>query len=316
MKEQTLPAVSSNQEIITRADMEILLEGFISAQDCSASSKRTYARQVRQYLVWLEETGRAQRMSTLSRQDILDYKQYLREDRDLKVYTVNGYLTAIKKLYAWLESEKIYPNIAGGVKGYRKPRGHRKDCLTADQLQKALGILDRSRLEGMRDYAIFNLMARTGLRDIEVSRTLVGDMRTESGQAVLWVQGKGRELKDEYVVLTREAMDPILDYLQTRGATSEEDPLFCSHANRNRGEGLTPRSISRLIKRILKQIGLGDPRHTAHSLRHTAITLAILGGAQPTQVQAMARHSDPRTTMGYYHNLNRIEEAAEKNIRF
>ncbi len=50
-------------------------------------------------------------------------------------------------------------------------------------------------LESMRDYAIFNLMARTGLRAIEVSRALVEDIRMESGQEVLWVQGREEMLK-------------------------------------------------------------------------------------------------------------------------
>lgn len=306
----------SVSRIVTMSDMATLMERFMASQDCSASSKRTYRRQIKQYFAWLQETNTVQRIGSMTRIDILVYKRFLRHERKLSIYTINGYLTVIKKLYTWLESEKLYPNIARGVKGYKKPRGHRKDCLSAEQLNKALDTLDRTELTGLRNFALFNLMARTGLRDIEVARAQMGDMRTESGQAVLWIQGKGRDMKDEYVVLTKKAMYPILDYLRARQASNAEEPLFCSLSNRNKGKALKTRSISRIVKNMLKQIGLGDARHTAHSLRHTAITLAILGGAEPTQVQAMARHSDPKATMGYYHNLDRIESAAEKSIDF
>lgn len=57
-----------------------------------------------------------------------------------------------------------------------------------------------------------------------------------------------------------------------------------------------------------------DDRITPHSLRHTAVTLALQAGANILQVQAMARHKDIATTMVYVHNLTRIEDAAEKKI--
>jgi hypothetical protein len=34
-----------------------------------------------------------------------------------------------------------------------------------------------------------------------------------------------------------------------------------------------------------------------------------------SQVQAMARHSDPKTTMIYFHNLNRLQAGAERFIQ-
>ena len=63
-------------------------------------------------------------------------------------------------------------------------------------------------------------------------------------------------------------------------------------------------------------MGLDDSRLTAHSLRHTAISLSIQGGASLQQAQAMARHSDSKTTLVYFHNLERISLGAEKFIQF
>ena len=294
-------------------DIADLAEDFLADLDLSESSRETYSRSMRQFISWLEETGRGSRVDLL-REDILAYKDYLISSKSS--YTVSLYLTTVRKLYQWLESKRIYPDVTRGIRGSKKPKGFRKDSLTPDQLRQALSSMKRKTLEGLRDYALFNLMARTGLRDIEVSRALVGDIRQESGQAVLWIQGKGRDSKDDFVLLTKEALKPISRYLKTRGSLPGDAPLFCSHSDRNSGQALTTRSISRIIKEALRSIGLDDQRLTAHSLRHTAISLSIKGGASLQQAQAMARHSDPKTTLIYFHNLERVQDGAEKYIDF
>lgn len=77
---------------------------------------------------------------------------------------------------------------------------------------------------------------------------------------------------------------------------------------------MTTRSISRIAKDTLRQAGYDSPRLTAHSMRHTAVTLALLGGATPQEAQAMARHSSITTTMIYAHNLDRISHSAELKV--
>jgi integrase/recombinase XerC/integrase/recombinase XerD len=178
-----------------------------------------------------------------------------------------------------------------------------------------------SEQDRLRDVALFHVVARTGLRTIEASRARVGDVRRQVGKdgrrhTVLYIQGKGRDAGDEYVVLEAEAERPLRAYLKARGPVTEDAPLFASSSPRNMGESLTTRSISRILKRAIKGAGLDDRRLTAHSLRHSAITLAIQGGASLEQAQAMARHASPMTTMIYFHNVQRLEQAAERYIQF
>lgn len=287
-------------------------EDFLRSLDVSERSRATYTRSLKQFIGWLADTGR--NTLQLQREDILAYKEYLQSSKS--AYTVTLYLTSVRKLYQYLESQKVYPDITRGIKGSKKPRGFRKDTLSQNQLREVLDSMELKSLEVQRDYAMFNLMARTGLRAIEISRALVGDIRQETGQPVLWIQGKGRDSKDDFVILTPEALEPIKSYLKARGRVKKDEPLFCSHSDRNRGEDLTTRSISRIIKNSMRAVGLDDSRLTAHSLRHTAISLSIQGGASLQQAQAMARHSDSKTTLVYFHNLERISLGAEKFIKF
>jgi integrase/recombinase XerC/integrase/recombinase XerD len=312
---EALVPVQAQPIAATVPSLEDLLQRFIEAQDIAPSSRATYRRQLKQFASWLEQSGRASRLSTLLREDILSYRDYLLQ-LGLSSYTVSGYMTATRKLFEWLEAEKLYPNIARGVKGTRKAKGFRKDCLTPGQIREALEAIDTATLEGLRDYALLNLLLRTGLRTVEVTRATLGDLRQESGSAVLWIQGKGRASKDDFVLLVEETLRPLRAYLSARGRLREEEPLFASGSRRNTGEALTTRSISRIVKERLRAVGLDDSRLTAHSLRHTAITLSIKGGASLQQAQAMARHTDPKTTLIYFHNLARIEAGAERFISF
>ncbi len=303
--------------------LEELVERFLAGHDVRANSRGTYRRQLREFTQWAERQGL--QLTDMRREHVLGYRAYLEGQagaagEGLSSYSVAGYLTAVRRLFTWLEAERLYPNVARGVKGPKRPRGHKKDILTEEQLRACLeAVTHDPRLgehERARNYALFNLMARTGLRDIEAARASYGDMRRVEGERVLYVHGKGRDEADEFVLITAKAYKPLRAYLDTRPHVWEGSPLFVSHSRRNYGERLTSRSISRIVKQTLRAAGLDDARLTAHSLRHSAISMAIRNGATLEQAQAMARHGSPATTMIYFHNLDRVKNGAEKFVDF
>ena len=122
---------------------------FIKSQDVADSSRATYHRTIKQFTEWLSSTGRVNNLSSLSRVDILTFKQDLL-DQGKAPTTVNGYLTSVRKFFEWLETEKIFPNIAKGIKGSKKSRNFKKDCLTPSQIRQALASIDTNTTEGKR----------------------------------------------------------------------------------------------------------------------------------------------------------------------
>ena len=169
-------------------------------------------------------------------------------------------------------------------------------------------------IHGKRDFAIINLLVRTGLRTIEIQRANIEDINQSGGVSKLHIQGKGRDTKDEYVLLTQSSLKPIMDYLQHREEAKDTDPLFTSISDRNNGKRMTTRSLSRIVKGALIDAGINSKRLTAHSLRHTAITTALLAGASLQEVKTMARHADINTTLIYSHNIERGTNGAEYKI--
>lgn len=284
------------------------IDDFINSLDLKPTSRETYRKGIKQFLEFLQERG----VGNPGEEDIIEFKRVLQE-RGLSPYTVNTYITAIRRLFQWTERKGFYRNIAQGIKGLRKSRGFKREVLTIHQIKELLNSIERNTLEGKRDYALINLLIRTGLRTIEVVRANVEDIKQVGGEAVLYVWGKGRDTKDEYVVLTPAVLKPLREYLAERKASPGE-PLFTSTSNNNKNGRLTTRAVRGIIKKRLRAIGIEDNRLTAHSLRHTAITLSLLAGATIQEAQVLARHRNINTTLIYAHNINRINNAPERYI--
>ena len=285
-----------------------LVSAYLAQLDARPKTKDTYRKAVNRFFAWLIERG----SGTLSRADILSYKAYL--TKHYSASTVSAYLTALRSFFKYLESENYCYNIAAGVKGAEKSRGHKKDILTKEQAGAVLSAIDRTTPEGLRDYAIINLLMRTGLRTVEIERANYEDIRQEAGQPLLYIQGKGRSDKDDFIVLTPATLDPLREYINATGGRKDKSPIFQSMSNRSNGGRLTTRSISRIVKEAMRAAGIDNDRLTAHSLRHGAITYALMSGATLQEAQQLARHSNINTTLIYAHNLQRISSAPESRI--
>jgi len=152
------------------------------------------------------------------------------------------------------------------------------------------------------------------LRTIEISRLDVGDIRQHGNETVLWIQGKGRDEKDEFIVNGSEIQHFIMQYLTMRGTTKPGEPLFGTLSTNCMGQRISTRSIRRIAKQKLRGINLDSPLISAHSLRHSAVTFSLLGGASIQETAAMVRHSDINSTLIYSQNINRLRAVSERAI--
>ena len=304
--------VKQTQDIATRPQrIEELVDRFIEAQDVKLSSKMLYRRTLKQYFNWVET--KKYLLSEIARPQLLEYKQELLSSGKSSL-TVGSYITAVRRFYEWAEANKYYPNVAKGIKTPRRKQQFRKQPLRPEQ---ATALLHYYEDKALRNYAIVNLLLRTGLRTIEVIRANVEDITFKGSQRVLLVYGKGRDERDNFVILTDKAYQPIEKYLATRGKVNSSEPLFTSTSNNSKGGRLSTRSISYIAKEGLKAIGLGDRSFTAHSLRHTTAVNILRAGGSLEQVQMTLRHSNPATTQIYTATLNeerRLQNSGEALI--
>lgn len=304
-REPRVSALPAQREGITPD----LYTRFIRYLDASPKSVETYERALRQLFAYFSAQG----VTHPIRENILQYRAFLRQ-KGLCPTTVQNYLTAARLFFRWTAQEGLYPNVAERVKGAVVSKEHKKDYLTSSQVKDLLASILRDSEGGLRDYAILLVMITGGLRAIEVTRANVGDLRVAGDHIVLYLQGKGQEEKTEYVKMEPPVEAALRAYLKCRGCQEQSAPLFASLSRNNLGGRLSTRAVSGMVKARLRDAGFLSDRLTAHSLRHTAVTLSLLAGRTLPEVQQFARHQSIMTTQIYNHSLDKSRNACAEAI--
>ena len=291
---------------------ESLIARWVKFAGVSEKSIITYTVAIKQLFKYF----RANNITAPIREDLETWRDNLINDRK-SADTVQLYLTSAKLFFRWLEQEGIYKNIADNLKSrVRITHEHKKDFLSQDQSKQLLNFAKgKGTLKDLRDRAIIALMLTAGLRTIEICRADVADIREVNGVNFLFVQGKGRSEKAESVRLAPQVYSLIQEYLKMRSVdndrNNDREPLFVSTSNRCKNARLDTQTIRKLIKADLRAIGLDSDRLTAHSLRHTCATQALLNGVKLEEVQMILRHKSPTVTQIYNHAIQRLQNEGE-----
>jgi integrase/recombinase XerC len=257
---------------------EAMVADFVAYLDVSKNTLIKYEYCVKTFLGWLK----TQRIRYPQRGDILGFREGMEAIH--KPAAVALLLAAVKLFFRFLADQQIYGNMADHIKAPKQSKGYKKDYFVSSQINSILNKIDRNTLIGKRDYALILLAYTGGLRTIEISRADVSDMRINGNTEVLYIQGKGRDEKDDFVKIVPEVAEAIREYLTLRDKDKnvesiEARPLFESCHHNSVGGRIPTRSIKWIIKERMKAAGFDSERLTPHSLRHTAITLSLQAGA-------------------------------------
>ena len=183
----------------------------------------------------------------------------------------------------------------------RRPRvGDDSPTLGLD-LEEARRILDAAETAGPRDHVLVCLLLLNGLRVSEVCTAKVTDLSSERGHRVLTVARKGGQR--DLVPLAPRTLAAVEEHLE------ERTDGFLVLAND--GGPLNRFQATRAIRRLTRAADI--TKHISpHSLRHTAVTLALDAGVPLRDVQDMAGHADPRTTRRY----DRARKSLDRHVTY
>ncbi len=284
----------------------------VAAGQASADTIKTYHSQVRHYLRWC--VASQVNPGAANSAAIKEYRRWLSE-AGYKVSTIRARLSVIKRFYdAALSAGLVGVNPAVGVKApvERRDPAERITYLEREELQRLISAIGEDTVSQLRDKLIVSIMGVEGARTVELHRASVRDVVYQGCHRLgIRVEGK-RSLR--IIPLPKAIASLLQKYLEARKVSGEDltpdTPLFICTAHRAFGARLSRRSFRRVVDKYLKQTELKHkPGRTisAHSLRHTAGTLALRAGAELRQVQDLLGHADPRTTALYTHVGDRWE---------
>ena len=263
-------------------DKELLLSSFLSAKKVEGCSEKTldyYRATLHRMLVAIEKG-----ITQITTNDVRQYLSEFKEQRGSSKVTIDNIRRIFSSFFSWLEDEDY---IAKNP--VRRIHRVRADSLVKEIINdESLEILRDSCTE-IRDLAMIDLLASTGMRVGELVRMNISDIDFHERQCIVF--GKGN--KERTVYFNARTKIHLNNYIQTRKDINPA--LFVSLS-----EPHNRLSISGVEKRLRF---LGEKVHIAkvhpHKFRRTLATTAIDRGMPIEQVQKLLGHVKIDTTLHY-----------------
>lgn len=291
-------------------DLHEAIERFLNAvrfeYGYSEHTLRAYGRDLRGFA----EFADADRARDVSDCDIELMRGWLweRQQKGLSPSTIARNVATLKSFGAWLERVRAVPgNPASRLRAPKVPKSLPRvlgDEQVARLLERLATRADDGEPQHLRDSAVFELLYAAALRVSEVCSLLESNFDRRA--RTVRVRGKGD--KERVVPLGAPAARAIEAYLEAgRPLLAERraerhpgshDPstLFLG----NSGGKLTTSAVYGIVSRELAQEPGGGPKGP-HTLRHTAATHLLDGGADLRVVQELLGHSSLGSTQVYTH---------------
>lgn len=261
---------------------EELIELFISAkriEGCSEKSLKYYSLTIQNML-----TKSQKNICILTTDDLRKYLSGYQKERNSSKVTIDNMRRIFSSLFNWLEDEDYI--LKSPVRRIRKIKTDKpiKETFSDEGLE-----LLRDSCDEIRDLAMIDLLASTGMRVGELVKLSQNDVNFHERECVVF--GKGGN--ERIVYFDARTKIHLLNYLDKR--TDNNRALFVSlNAPYDR---LLIGGVETRLREIGKKVDVG--RVHPHKFRRTLATRAIDKGMPIEQVQHLLGHVKIDTTMHY-----------------
>jgi integrase/recombinase XerD len=293
----------------------------------SPDTRSNYDRDVRQFLAFVGIEGdQPEKLTAVRPGHVSAWRDHL-QAQGLTNSSIRRKMTALRSLFSYLQTYGYTgTNPAHGdfIDAPAVPRDGKTVALSPADCRRLLDApAEKSVREGphgpeeiavpvgTRDRAIFAILAYTGCRVGELVRLKVGSYKGNGVHRVLEIHGKGG--KERQVPLHKEAEGRLEAWLDASGIRQDLTGAMFRPVVAARGHGkegfaarpMTRRAVQKLVAAYVRRLKL-DPNVTVHSFRVTALTTARERGSDIIDLQDFAGHADPRTTLTYIRNRDRL----------
>ena len=252
---------------------------YIKRRNYSPHTVKYYLSVIKQFVLWLNVP-----LEQAGGDHIEDYIDYLLQKR-LQPASINLYLAIIRVFYNYLKYEEkinlVNPVTANCRLRVPKPLPR---ALRQEQVDAFFEVIKTK-----RDWAMFRLMLRCGLRVEEVANLTLGDIDIKQ-RRIMVVDGKGR-----VVYISDDAVDGLLAYLKLRSHRRVKK-VFLVEKGDYKGQPISVRGIQKRMEYYAKKTGL---KISCHQLRHTMATDLLNADAQVESIQDLLGHNWITTTERY-----------------
>ena len=275
-----------------------LIKKFISAKEIEGCSKRTtkYYKSTLMKMNSKMDKG----ITHMTTDDLRSYLTDYQKVNNCSKASVDNMRRNLSSFFSWLEEENYI--LKSPMKRIHKIKTDKviKETYSDETLE-----LLRDNCNCLRDLAIIDILASTGMRVGELVKLNINDIDFENRECVVF--GKGN--KERPVYFDARTKIHLKNYLNSR--TDSNQALFVSLDEPH--ERLNISGVEIRLRQLGKRLGISKVH--PHKFRRTVATKAIDKGMPIEQVQSLLGHSQIDTTMHYAMvNQNNVKESHRKYV--
>ena len=238
---------------------------------------------------------------------VLDYRNWLLDDRKQARSTVNNRLAAIKSYVRYASARDVtLQQVFLSISEVPFLRIEKKILPIIEDTETLKAFLDSppNTRTGCRDTMILSVLFDTMIRADELIRISIGDLCMNAGIPYILIHGKGN--KERTVSLSEKVIPLIKEYMKEFHESSADIPDFpfiytVSHDEVHR---MSERNVERIVKKYAditrqKYPSLPDPVYP-HMLRRTRGTALYRDGVPIEAIAVAMGHANVQTTRDHY----------------
>ena len=276
------------------AEMVARFEAWLGAAGRAASTMRTYATVAGEFVAFLGTRG------GLARCDASAVGAFVATLAGYQVKTVEQKLCALRSFLKFVSADGLIDAaVLDAVPSVRSSKQARVPSVwDRGEVEKILEGIDRGNPCGKRDYAIVLLIARLGLRGIDVKRLEFGDFDWPANRLSVVQAKTGRRVQ---LPLLKDVGWAVIDYIRHARPVCDCPQVFLRHT-----APIGPFSDQDHLHQILVKharfahVPISDKRrHGMHSLRHTLATWLMEDGTPLEQIADILGQQSVRSTSVY-----------------
>jgi integrase/recombinase XerC len=293
------------------------VDGFLNhlqvEKNASGMTIVSYRTDLNQFFEFLSELNSLPRelvsKELFNHKSVRDYLAHL-QNKGFSRSTMARKLATLRSFVRYLCREEVLEGNPIAAVATPKQEKRLPRFLYPQEIETLIEAPDTSRVSGLRDQAILELLYGTGIRVSELVALNLNNIDTQNG----YVKVTGKGGKERIVPMGKKACLAVDKYLPLRQKSIRKDPNLELAVFLNKfGQRLTARSVRNIINKYVQQVALNQ-KVSPHTLRHTFATHLLNGGADLRSVQELLGHVKLSTTQVYTHvTTERIKSVHDKN---
>ena len=236
-------------------------------------------------------------------------KKRTKVEKGISAQSANFYLAAVRRFARWLSAKAaVRPDLFDGLPGYdaANERTHARREVSPEELDRLFtATKDSSRtvrkLTGADRYHLYLTAFSTGFRAAELSALTPAHFHLSDDTPAISLPGrKTKNKKAARLPLAPAVAIALRSYFAGKPSNETIWPgKWPKHAAKMLRVDLAAASVPYCIEGTA-----GKEYADFHSLRHTFVSALAASGTGAKELQMLARHSDPRLTLGTYTHAN------------